>query len=175
MVIALYDSECTKKSFNNSRCLRTSFSSESLGTRNRLWSAAGGRTTLRFFRSASDSDSFFRVVWESSVSSARTLFVPLPFFGSEGLESEESFVGPMGCMVGLVGLVTLAGILALMDEGSLVGFFGLVDFTAPNLVLGPAGAGEGAVPRDNELLLIFRFFVLISSASISFLSSLITP
>ncbi len=85
VVAVLYASAWTRKSFNSSKCFKVSSPSDSLGTKYRLWSVAGGRTTLRFFRSGSDSDSFFTVACESSPSSFNVLLTPFPLLGTGSL------------------------------------------------------------------------------------------
>ena len=165
------------KFFSNSRCFRTLSSSESLNTRNKLWSVAEDRITLRFLLSVLISDSFFKVICEFSISLIWIRLVSLLLLSSKSLKSEENFVDSKDFMnEDFVELTIWASLNNCLDvknlmksmrsKMNLIDLFDFVEFITLNLVLNSTDI------RNNELLfLIFHFIVFISSVLISFMSS----
>ncbi len=168
LISNLYAFAWTRKSLSSFMCFKISFSFKSLETRYKLWFLIDERAIFCFFWE-SDFDSFFMILCESSSTSRILLFF---FFLLRIVWFKE--VTDLMNLMSLMSLITLMSILTLMNEKSLINFFDLVNFSAFDLILDSTDIDEKAVSKDNKLLIIFCFFVLISSASIFFISSLIT-
>ncbi len=163
------------KFFSNSRCFRILSSSESLDTRNKLWSVVEDRITLCFLLSISISDSFFKVICEFLILLIWICLVSLSLLSSRNLKSEENFINSKDFMnKDFVELTIWASLNNCLDvknlmksmrlKMNLIDLFDFVKFITSNLVLNSTDI------KDNELLfLIFRFIVLISSVLISFI------
>jgi len=81
---------------------------------------ADGRTTLRFFRSGSDSDSFFTVACESSPSSFNVLLTSFPLLDT------ESLIDVMN-LIELMNLIDLVDSMRLIDLIEFVNLIELID------------------------------------------------
>ena len=165
------------KFFSNLRCFKILSSSKSLDTRNKLWSVAENRITLRFLLSILISDSFFKVICKFSILSIWIRLVSLFLLNSRSLKSEEKFINSKDFMnesfveltiwMSLNNCLDVKNLMRFMrSKMNLINLFDFIEFITSNLVL------DSTDIRDNELLfLIFHFIILINSVLISFMSS----
>jgi len=80
---------------------------------------ADGRTTLRFFRSGSDSDSFFTVACESSPSSFNVLLTSFPLLDTESLIELMNLIDLVDSMR-LIDLIEFVNLIELIDRALMI-------------------------------------------------------
>ncbi len=78
-----------------------------------------GRTTLRFFRSGSYSDSFFTVACESSPSSFNVLLTSFPLLDTESLIDVMNLIDLVDSMR-LIDLIEFVNLIELIDRALMI-------------------------------------------------------